>query len=68
MSSRTPEGNDYGPVGRAAELGAEEAASERPHLQVHVVASRGKPIIPAPSQVPPSRKSANQQRVGRKGA
>ena len=68
MSSRTPDDKDFGPVGRAAELGAEEAASERPHLQVHVVASRGKPIVPAPSHVPPSRKSANQHRVGRKGA
>jgi hypothetical protein len=53
---------DYGPVGRSSDLGDEGAPSERPHLHIHHVAG-DKPVVYAPSQVPPSRKSASQQRL-----
>jgi hypothetical protein len=63
MSS--PDQKDFGPVGRLTDLGTEEEPDERPHLHIHHVAGQS-PHVVAPSQVPPSRKSKSQTKLGKR--
>lgn len=57
---------DFGPVGRKTDFGAEGEPNQRPHLHVHVAAGTHEPRVVAPSQVPPSRQSASQTRLERR--